>query len=90
MKLIIDTGGIKFMINDNRNYYRKHINIPRELVSSIDEMAKKYSYTTQNKLYIELLELGILKFNENFSLRNTISNLVGQVQELIEILNSKK
>ena len=78
------------MINDNRNYYRKHINIPRELVSSIDEMAKKYSYTTQNKLYIELLELGILKFNENFSLRNTISNLVGQVQELIEILNSKK
>ena len=78
------------MINDNRKFYRKCITIPKDLVFVIDRMAKNYSYRVRNELYVELLELGILKFNENFSLRNTILKLVGQVQELNEILNSKK
>ena len=78
------------MINDNRKFYRKCITIPKDLVFVIDRMAKNYSYRVRNELYVELLELGILKFNENFSLKNTILKLVGQVQELVEILNSKK
>ena len=59
------------MINDNRKFYRKCITIPKDLVFVIDRMAKNYSYRVRNELYVELLELGILKFNENFSLKNT-------------------
>lgn len=69
---------------------RRSLTFPKELTSRIDDMAKKYSYKYKNELYTELLELGILKFDEDVSLKNMILNLLSKVEELIEVLNGRQ
>ena len=46
------------------NNIKRSIIFPKELDSIINGMTERYSYQTKSKLIIELLELGILKFNE--------------------------
>lgn len=65
---------------------RRSISMPIELNKRIDEMVNEYSYTYKNDLIIELLELGILKFNEDLELKQTIDYLLAKIDNLIKIL----
>lgn len=49
-------------------------------------MTKKYSYHAKNELYVELLELGIIKFDEDIELKQMISNLLSKIELLLEHL----
>lgn len=60
--------------------------MPIELNKRIDEMANEYSYTYKNELIIELLELGILKFNEDLELKQFMIKLLSRVNNLIQLL----
>lgn len=68
---------------------RRSISVPKELDERIDTMSKKYSYSIKNDLYIELLELGILKFDEDLELKSMMSQLLIKVDTLIEKLEYK-
>lgn len=68
---------------------RRSISMPSELNKRIDEMVNEYSYTYKNDLIIELLELGILKFNEDLELKQTIDYLLAKIDNLIKILEKK-
>lgn len=68
---------------------RRSISIPSKLNKRIDEMANEYSYTYKNDLVIELLELGILKFNEDLELKQLINNLLSKIDNLIQLLEKR-
>lgn len=63
---------------------RRNIYIPKELDMKVDILVNKYSTSTKNKMYIELIELGILKFNEDMSLKNMIVNAVNKMDSILE------
>lgn len=63
---------------------RRNIYIPKELDMKVDILVNKYSTSTKNKMYIELIELGILKFNEDMSLKNMIVNAVNKMDSVLE------
>lgn len=69
-----------------KEYIRRSISIPNELNNRIDEMISQYSYTYKNDLIIELLELGLLKFNEDLELKQFMINLLSRVNNLIQLL----
>ena len=69
-----------------KEYIRRSISIPNELNNRIDEMISQYSYTYKNDLIIELLELGLLKFNEDLELKQFMINLLLRVNNLIQLL----
>ena len=68
---------------------RRSVSIPKELDAQISIMSNQYAYTVKNDLYVELLELGILKFREDMSLRNEIINLISRMDKLLEELDHK-
>ena len=68
---------------------RRSISLPKELDDRIDKMTKKYSYSVKNDLYVELVELGLLKFEEDLELKNMMYQLLTRVNVLIENLESK-
>lgn len=68
---------------------RRSITIPKELDDRISMMVDKYSYNFKNDLLIELVELGILKFDEDTTLKSTMMNLIIKINELIENLETK-
>lgn len=50
-------------------------------------MANEYSYKSKNDLIVELLELGIIKFDEDLKLKNLICELSEDVRNLINRFN---
>lgn len=64
------------------NVVRRSLTIPVELKNKIKKISKKYSYTVENDLYIELLELGIVKFFEDTDMKNQIKILINKLDEL--------
>lgn len=62
---------------------RRSVTFPKELDDIIAKMVDKYSYTVKNDLLVELLELGIIKFNEDMELKNIMLSLISKVNELI-------
>ena len=50
----------------------------------INGMTERYSYQTKSKLIIELLELGILKFNEDLNRNAKIDEILNKINFLLE------
>ena len=63
------------------NNIKRSIIFPKELDSIINDMTERYSYQTKSKLIIELLELGILKFNEDL---NRNAKMLNKINFLLE------
>lgn len=68
---------------------RRSISIPKDIDERVQIMAKKYSYNVKNDLYIELLELGAIKFDEDLELRKMITDLLSKLNIVVEKLENK-
>lgn len=66
------------------NNIKRSIIFPKELDSIINGMTERYSYHTKSKLIIELLELGILKFNEDLNRNAKIDEILNKINFLLE------
>ena len=62
---------------------RRSITIPTILDNKISIMANEYSYKIKNDLFIELLELGIIKHNEDMEIKSLLLELINKVEILI-------
>lgn len=69
---------------DKKNI-RRSITIKKELDDKIQIMKEKYSYKVKNDLIVELIELGILKYEEDLELKSKINLLINKVNKLLEI-----
>lgn len=69
---------------DKKEIIRRSISIPKDLDEIISIVVKKYSYKVKNELIVELLELGLLKFNEDLELKNKISYLINKIDKYME------
>lgn len=66
---------------------RRSVSLPSILDNKISLMANEYSYKSKNDLIVELLELGIIKFDEDLKLKNLICELSEDVRNLINRFN---
>jgi hypothetical protein len=73
-----------------KSIVRRSISIPKELDDQITIMTNKYSYHVKNELYIELLELGIIKFDEDIELKQMVSSLLTKIELLLEHLKVRQ
>lgn len=72
-----------------KNIIRRSISIPKELDDQITIMSNRYSYNVKNELYVELLELGTLKFTEDIELKQLITKLLSKVELILKYIESK-
>lgn len=70
-----------------KNFKRRSISLPIELDEIISIKFKKTSYSFINDFLIELLELGLIKLDEDFEIKNKQIEILNKIDELI--LNSK-
>lgn len=62
---------------------RRSITIPTTLDNKISVMADEYNYKIKNDLIIELLELGIIKHDEDMEIKSLLLELINKVEILI-------
>lgn len=73
----------------NKNdFIRRSITIPKELDFKIKLIKQDYSYPVKNDLFIELLELGILKFYEDSNRNKKIDILLDRTNYLLDSINN--
>lgn len=73
----------------NKNdFIRRSITIPKELDFKIKLIKQDYSYSVKNDLFIELLELGILKFYEDSNRNKKIDILLDRTNYLLDSINN--
>lgn len=65
---------------------RRSVSIPKEIDEKINIMVKEFDYTVKNDLYIELLELGILKYNEDIELKSIMCRVLEKIELLLQRL----
>ena len=73
----------------NKKLIRRSVSIPVYLDEKIDLLKKQFSYRSKTDIIIELLELGIIKFNEDDKLKENMQNLVIKVEMLLRKLDDK-
>lgn len=66
-----------------KNYKRRSISIPIELEEIIKLKFERSGYSFINDMIIELLELGIIKLNEDSELKQQYQNIINKLDELI-------
>ncbi|MDO5557801.1 MAG: hypothetical protein Q4G05_06170 [Clostridia bacterium] len=74
---------------NKKEIIRRSISIPKDIDDKISIMVSKYSYTVKNDLIVELIELGIIKYEEDIELKNKINTLMVKVEELLNNIESK-
>lgn len=74
---------------NKKKIIRRSISIPKDIDDKISIMVSKYSYTVKNDLIVELIELGIIKYEEDIELKNKINALMVKVEELLNNIESK-
>ena len=70
-----------------KNYKRRSISLPIELDEIISIKFKNTNYSFFNDFLIELLELGLIKMDEDFELKNRQIEILNKIDKLI--LNKK-
>lgn len=70
-----------------KNFKRRSISLPIELDEIISIKFKKTNYSFINDFLIELLELGLIKLDEDFEMKNRQIEILNKIDEFI--LNSK-
>ena len=66
-----------------KDVIRRSITIPTILDNKISIMADEYSYKIKNNLIIELLELGIIKYNEDIEIKILLIELINRIEVLL-------
>ena len=89
----IESGEVSGWIKKNygvsvikKEIIRRSVSIPKEIDEKIDIMIKEFDYTVKNDLYIELLELGILKYNEDIELKGIMCRVLEKIELLLQRL----
>ena len=72
------------MINEKRCCEKHSVTIPIALDNKISVMANNYAYKIKNDLIVELLELGILKYEEDTEIKNLLLTLINKVELLLD------
>ena len=67
-----------------KDVVRRSVTIPIALDNKISVMANNYAYKIKNDLIVELLELGILKYEEDTEIKNLLLTLINKVELLLE------
>lgn len=70
-----------------KNYRRKCISIPEELDKIIEYKYRSSNYTYMNDMIIELLELGLIKLNDNEMKMNKNDEIISKLDEIISMIN---
>lgn len=73
------------MSNRIKKFKRRSISIPEGLDQMIEYKFKISNYSFVNELIIELLELGIIKSNENEEIKNQNEKIISKLDELIAL-----
>ncbi len=66
-----------------KNFKRRSISLPVELDEIISIKFKNTNYSFMNDFLIELLELGLIKLNEDLEIKNRQIELLNKLDELI-------
>ncbi len=66
-----------------KDVVRRSVTIPIALDNKISVMADNYAYKIKNDLIVELLELGILKYEEDTEIKNLLLTLINKVELLL-------
>lgn len=72
-----------------KSVVRRSVTIPKELDDQITIISDRYSYNVKNELYVELLELGTIKFTEDIEMKNMIKKLLSQIDVLLKYIENK-
>lgn len=66
-----------------QNYKRRSISIPSELDDIIKLKFKKYNYSFINDLIIELIEIGLIKYEENEKINQQQNEILEKLDEIL-------
>jgi len=66
-----------------KNFKRRSISLPIELDEIISIKFKNTNYSFINDFLIELLELGLIKLNEDLEIKNKQIEILNKIDELI-------
>ena len=75
----------KFMNSRIKNFKRRSISIPEELDKIIEYKFKCSNYSFINDILIELLELGLMKLNDNEEIKYQNEKIISKLDELISL-----
>lgn len=67
-----------------KNFKRRSISLPIELDEIISIKFKNTNYSFINDFLIELLELGLIKLNEDFEIKNRQIEILNKLEELMQ------
>ena len=67
-----------------KDVVRRSVTILIALDNKISVMANNYAYKIKNDLIVELLELGILKYEEDTEIKNLLLTLINKVELLLD------
>ena len=65
-----------------KNYKRRSISIPLELDSIIEYKFKNSGYSFINDMIIELLELGLIKYEDNYEIKDLLYEIKNEIKKL--------
>ena len=65
-----------------KNYKRRSISIPIELDAIIEYKFKSSGHSFINDLIIELLELGLLKYEDNFEIKYLLYEIKNEIKNI--------
>lgn len=68
-----------------KNFKRRSISLPNELDEIISIKFKNTNYSFMNDFLIELLELGLIKLNEDIEIKNRQIEIINKIDKLIQI-----
>lgn len=69
-----------------QNYKRRSISIPSELDDIIKLKFKKYNYSFINELIIELIEIGLIKYEENEKINKQQNEILKKLDEILDYI----
>lgn len=67
-----------------KNFKRRSISLPIELDEIISIKFKNTNYSFINDFLIELLELGLIKLNEDLEIKNRQIEILNKLEELMQ------
>ena len=70
-----------------KNFKRRSISIPEELDKIIEYKFKCSNYSFINDILIELLELGLMKLNDNEEIKYQNEKIISKLDDLISLQN---
>ena len=68
-----------------KNFKRRSISLPIELDEIISIKFKKTNYSFLNDFLVELLELGLIKLDEDIEMKNKQIEILNKIDKLISL-----